>query len=139
MIRRKPRSTLFPYTTLFRSMSEPLTGSGTTVHPVAPPSRFSNHGGGDRERTRADPQYFWFSYAGSFLLNDTAQTEIYTLSLHDALPIYVGAIDRVGNHRPPSRAAFQIVEPRRRWRFERLKNVKISIVVIHGGVRSEEH
>src|SRR2546425_6141175 len=38
MIRRPPRSTLFPYTTLFRS-------------------------------------------------NDTATTEIYTLSLHDALPI----------------------------------------------------
>src|SRR3712207_8861195 len=28
---------------------------------------------------------------GSFLLNDTATTEIYTLSLHDALPIYPAA------------------------------------------------
>src|SRR2546426_5749881 len=28
--------------------------------------------------------YFWF-----FFFNDTATTEIYTLSLHDALPIYV--------------------------------------------------
>src|SRR2546430_8658003 len=27
-----------------------------------------------------------------FFFNDTATTEIYTLSLHDALPIYVGAI-----------------------------------------------
>src|SRR5258706_228186 len=27
--------------------------------------------------------------AGSFFFNDTATTEIYTLSLHDALPIYV--------------------------------------------------
>src|SRR3989440_7611626 len=43
MIRRPPRSTLFPYTTLFRS-------------------------------------------------NDTATTEIYTLSLHDALPISVVAV-----------------------------------------------
>src|SRR5256885_16820271 len=42
MIRRRLRSPLFPYTTLFRS-------------------------------------YFFF--------NDTATTEIYTLSLHDALPI----------------------------------------------------
>src|SRR5260221_7381386 len=41
MIRRTPRSTLFPYTTLF---------------------------------------FFFF--------NDTATTEIYTLSLHDALPIF---------------------------------------------------
>src|ERR1041385_9372674 len=28
-------------------------------------------------------------YAFSFFFNDTATTEIYTLSLHDALPIYV--------------------------------------------------
>src|SRR6185312_17448592 len=27
----------------------------------------------------------------SFFFNDTATTEIYTLSLHDALPIFVGA------------------------------------------------
>ena len=26
----------------------------------------------------------------SFFFNDTATTEIYTLSLHDALPIYIG-------------------------------------------------
>src|SRR3712207_8824751 len=31
MIRRPPRSTLFPYTTLFRSKS-PLGGSGLTLH-----------------------------------------------------------------------------------------------------------
>src|SRR2546426_7523795 len=29
-----------------------------------------------------------------FFFNDTATTEIYTLSLHDALPIYEGAADR---------------------------------------------
>src|SRR3712207_7772038 len=28
-----------------------------------------------------------------FFLNDTATTEIYTLSLHDALPIFLGLID----------------------------------------------
>src|SRR2546422_4702193 len=28
---------------------------------------------------------------GFFFFNDTATTEIYTLSLHDALPIYMGA------------------------------------------------
>src|SRR5690349_24688191 len=40
-----------------------------------------------------------------FFFNDTATTEIYTLSLHDALPIYAhaGAFD---HHRPvPSRCA----------------------------------
>src|SRR3712207_9412044 len=28
-----------------------------------------------------------------FFFNDTATTEIYTLSLHDALPIYLAAVD----------------------------------------------
>src|SRR5471030_1650740 len=35
---------------------------------------------GARLRARGEPVYFFF--------NDTATTEIYTLSLHDALPIY---------------------------------------------------
>src|SRR5689334_25216206 len=30
----------------------------------------------------------WISLSLSFFFNDTATTEIYTLSLHDALPIY---------------------------------------------------
>src|SRR2546430_9159701 len=33
-----------------------------------------------------------------FFFNDTATTEIYTLSLHDALPIYVAAL-QFGGHR----------------------------------------
>src|SRR2546428_11389952 len=33
--------------------------------------------------------YFFF-----FFFNDTATTEIYTLSLHDALPIFLGLFDR---------------------------------------------
>src|SRR5256885_6080212 len=35
-----------------------------------------------------------------FFFNDTATTEIYTLSLHDALPIYAGRLARAGAHRP---------------------------------------
>src|SRR3712207_9400194 len=31
-----------------------------------------------------------------FFFNDTATTEIYTLSLHDALPIYAGAMENAG-------------------------------------------
>src|SRR2546429_9024530 len=39
--------------------------------------------------------FFVFSYSHYFIIfffffNDTATTEIYTLSLHDALPIYIG-------------------------------------------------
>src|SRR6266478_8648539 len=42
-----------------------------------------------------------------FFFNDTATTEIYTLSLHDALPIPerpVGAADTGGLRQPPHRA-----------------------------------
>src|SRR5439155_21978332 len=36
------------------------------------------------------PSMFFFSYAFTiFFFNDTATTEFYTLSLHDALPIFV--------------------------------------------------
>src|SRR3712207_7429198 len=38
-----------------------------------------------------------------FFFNDTATTEIYTLSLHDALPIFYSGPDR--GHRPRSRPA----------------------------------
>src|SRR5437016_12295253 len=34
-----------------------------------------------------------FSFSLFFFFNDTATTEIYTLSLHDALPIYVSRHD----------------------------------------------
>src|SRR2546421_12802910 len=34
-----------------------------------------------------------------FFFNDTATTEIYTLSLHDALPISLRGGDPTGNHR----------------------------------------
>src|SRR5216683_8030900 len=36
--------------------------------------------------------YFFFFF---FFFNDTATTEIYTLSLHDALPIFVDAVNRI--------------------------------------------
>src|SRR6266516_5229205 len=43
------------------------------------------------------PRRFFF-----FFFNDTATTEIYTLSLHDALPIYqrrrLAPVDREGRH-----------------------------------------
>src|SRR3972149_6792185 len=53
----------------------------------------------DRKSTRLNSSHSQISYAvfcskktaarvGGFFFNDTATTEIYTLSLHDALPIY---------------------------------------------------
>src|SRR3989304_5049318 len=87
MIRRPPRSTLFPYTTLFRSASalvcwlllkEP-EGSFSDEYKLSEKDP-------DRKSTRLNSSHGYISYA-VFFFNDTATTEIYTLSLHDALPI----------------------------------------------------
>src|SRR3712207_1744045 len=121
MIRRPPRSTLFPYTTLFRSRNRPgriVRGqesppslddgnrfgsrlpydlvSGSTWRRPTPPRTVEREGSIgdvevdwrvlDRKRTRLNSSHANISYA-VFLFNDTATTEIYTLSLHDALPI----------------------------------------------------
>src|ERR1041385_4525867 len=41
----------------------------------------------DRKSTRLNFSHVYFSYPVFFFFNDTATTEIYSLSLHDALPI----------------------------------------------------
>src|SRR3990172_5482362 len=87
MIRRPPRSTLFPYTTLFRSRAERKLssdrkgGRDTEGHNGKP--RYPRR---DRKSTRLNSSHGYISYA-VFFFNDTATTEIYPLSLHDALPI----------------------------------------------------
>src|SRR6266498_795641 len=117
MIRRPPRSTLFPYTTLFRSARAPRR---TRRHPAGPPCRRPARSAracgpprSDRKSTRLNSSHVRISYAVFclkkknlsvshvllapppprstaspcfFFFNDTATTEIYTLSLHDALP-----------------------------------------------------
>src|SRR2546429_7165256 len=82
MIRRPPRSTLFPYTTLFRSHS-PTTGKSmrTTPLPPAPPTSLAStnqttpanrtseplqqlpDGGKDRKSTRLNSSHGYISYA----------------------------------------------------------------------------
>src|SRR5205823_14881279 len=37
-------------------------------------------------------------YINHFFINDTATTEIYTLSLHDALPIYTFTFNDIDSH-----------------------------------------
>src|SRR5215204_1014289 len=139
MIRRPPRSTLFPYTTLFRSRATVpprarcLAGS---CGPVPPRDRKSTrlnsshtvisyavfclkkkkgsasgpslHTGSNNGHTSwsyqfnrlREPRLAQYNSISSrdmcnlstayyFFFNDTATTEIYTLSLHDALPIYL--------------------------------------------------
>src|SRR5258708_6662389 len=135
MIRRPPRSTLFPYTTLFRSGGSRGPGRGrhsfgarstmsgwagprpaakTRRHPASSQRRDTgNNMTIDRKSTRLKSNHQIISDAVFclkkkkhknkrtitqlpvtrpdpifFFFNDTATTEIYTLSLHDALPIW---------------------------------------------------
>src|ERR1043166_7096196 len=88
MIRRPPRSTLFPYTTLFRSPAWRRSRRNSTVRASIPWQCASCTLTLTRseEHTSELQSRFGISYA-VFFFNDTATTEIYTLSLHDALPI----------------------------------------------------
>src|SRR6478609_9452125 len=167
MIRRPPRSTLFPYTTLFRSYLGISTGthadvavtelaSGAQVRSEEHTSELQSlaylvcrlllekknialehrHAHAiDQEHAADDVRSDLVHGAGEegrrqrrgerraqrlFCFNDTATTEIYTLSLHDALPIYL----RHERHRPPQRE-----RPHRPRRDGRLRDED----------RSEEH
>src|SRR2546426_111587 len=128
MIRRPPRSTLFPYTTLFRSAVEDCDraalGHGGAVvvgdrRVVDRRDRNRDGGPGGATWGRRAPCYAVcpglvgervgrglaavvavaegavgveghasVGRVADFFFNDTATTEIYTLSLHDALPIF---------------------------------------------------
>src|ERR1041384_8302983 len=87
MIRRPPRSTLFPYTTLFRSPDEQdrrrperlQHGVEVRVADVDRQHRSEEH--------TPEIQSLAYLVCRLFFVNDTATTEIYALSLHDALPI----------------------------------------------------
>src|SRR2546426_9116578 len=63
-----------------------------------------------------------------FFFNDTATTEIYTLSLHDALPIY-----------PPSRCALRRAGPPPRFRAWAGAGLPSEARSAKEGGRSEEH
>src|SRR5256885_9522438 len=62
MIRRPPRSTLFPYTTLFRSGRRALVHGGPTeLQPEGPQAR--RYRGRDRKSTRLNSSHLVISYA----------------------------------------------------------------------------
>src|SRR2546426_4790375 len=68
MIRRPPRSTLFPYTTLFRSRCLPLSASGQVQNADQPRlgalhERRRVHDGPDRKSTRLNSSHLVISYA----------------------------------------------------------------------------
>src|SRR3990167_6766892 len=90
MIRRPPRSTLFPYTTLFRSTlcERPSRKERSSIQAPASAAITTRS-----EKHTSELQYqsnivYRLLLQKQFFFNDTATTEIYTLSLHDALPIY---------------------------------------------------
>src|ERR1044072_1504156 len=89
MIRRPPRSTLFPYTTLFRSTGGgPWRPSTARARSCWAATTWRGARTADRKSTRLNSSHTDISRMPSSFFNDTATTEIYTLSLHDALPIY---------------------------------------------------
>src|SRR3990172_8360365 len=106
MIRRPPRSTLFPYTTLFRSGTadpepRPHRGPRAADRHRGDPARHQQ----DRKSTRLNSSHGYISYS-LFFFNDTAPTEIYPLSLHYALPIWncrsgTATSPRPSSSRPP--------------------------------------
>src|SRR6266436_8373238 len=74
MIRRPPRSTLFPYTTLFRSWRRPTKIPSHTCEPW-----FSGDASQDRKSTRLNSSHGYISYA-VFCLKKKIKNEIpYTI------------------------------------------------------------
>src|ERR1044072_9238780 len=89
MIRRPPRSTLFPYTTIFRSGRALGVTVNVSTRELSTPGflRRLEQVVRSEEHTSELQSHWYISYA-LFFFNDTATTEIYTLSLHDDLPIW---------------------------------------------------
>src|SRR2546429_4428774 len=95
MIRRPPRSTLFPYTTLFRSsrwllgLAEMLALEGSPASPAtrkpgsSPPPGASFHFTEDRKSTRLNSSHGYISYAVFCLKKKKSMTalELDTITL----------------------------------------------------------
>src|SRR5256885_12976215 len=96
MIRRPPRSTLFPYTTLFRSVDDVGPGLGAAHGEAAcgHPAQccWVVGGGGDRKSTRLNSSHLVISYAVFCLKKKKKYIEIAFLStLSDAVAVGVTA------------------------------------------------
>src|SRR3990167_5422363 len=99
MIRRPPRSTLFPYTTLFRSCPAPYRREFISQDEEL----FHERIGGSFRPLRSEEHTSELQSQSNLVcrlfFNDTATTEIYPLSLHDALPILSRPLPE-GIHKP---------------------------------------
>src|SRR2546430_5996024 len=78
MIRRPPRSTLFPYTTLFRSVSNTGVAAGARGDDGA---HDGGGGGPDRKSTRLNSSHSQISYA-VFCLKKKKYTLYFYVSFH---------------------------------------------------------
>src|SRR5258707_8140968 len=91
MIRRPPRSTLFPYTTLFRSTVRGHAQPGGHLAQFAPPGviehEAANGAAEDRKSTRLNSSHANISYA-VFCLKKKKQNQ------HPARPIALGKTER---------------------------------------------
>src|SRR2546430_16132770 len=79
------------------------------------------------------------SASSFFFFNDTATTEIYTLSLHDALPISDMLRGYLGSDASPSRGRDLHVGAWERGVLQPNSHVGDMVPVITGIARSEEH
>src|SRR5256885_1548228 len=117
----------------------------------------------DRKSTRLNSSHLVISYAvfclkkktrrhaataplslSFFFFNDTATTEIYTLSLHDALPIYApvaGTIDDRGLFELARDAEVELPQEEDAESVEDRRNDQAGVAVEHAELadRSEEH
>src|SRR5260221_2084993 len=76
MIRRPPRSTLFPYTTLFRSMRMDYTKSPSRDRNVGLRVAGGFRGGGDRESTPLKSRHTRISYSLFFFKKKKKKNDI---------------------------------------------------------------
>src|SRR2546430_8281060 len=100
MIRRPPRSTLFPYTTLFRSAKERFPRHAAPAAPHPEPARVDRVRGGtlpdqpapgDRKSTRLNSSHSQISYA-VFCLKKKKTKSIYLLKVHEYSTSAINAI-----------------------------------------------
>src|SRR2546428_8627185 len=93
MIRRPPRSTLFPYTTLFRSRIRPPAPDGVSGAP-APPALSAGRQKEDRKSTRLNSSHDQISYA-VFCLKKKKNTLMSVYGLLQALSYTMDSLHRM--------------------------------------------
>src|SRR2546428_6224797 len=91
MIRRPPRSTLFPYTTLFRSFAPPVAHRVTVAfaHRIHRTSLLAKGERTDRKSTRLNSSHDQISYAVFCLKKKRNHTPLFAIIVPDVKPAWV--------------------------------------------------